>query len=284
MSDLTPEECTLIMSILPSIMDRITAIESNLGVSPPSSLSSNVIEIPRSIKAFDSYFATCIIPFIETTVRLGSDVEKAGQIIQSTFLEMRKFLLLASKCKEPSDVAIVRDLLSNLFSKATDLSKLISRNEWEKHMKTLSEGLGLITWLQVKPAPVDYIENFIGASDYHANNIRKEHKNNPEPNTDADHIDFCNSFKKMIQELMVYVKEYHLTGVTWNTKGINVTDYSETITSESTSKISKDSTIQVKEEVVVAPKLSAPKVDLLGNNKLIVYTTSINLSIYIIHI
>jgi hypothetical protein len=130
--------------MLPSIIDRITTIETNIGVSPSSSSSStNVIEIPKSIKAFDSYITAFLDPFIATTINLGSDVEKAGQIIQSAFLEMRKFLLLASKCKEPSDVAVVRGLLAALFTKNSDLSKLINRNEWEKHIKTLSEGLGM---------------------------------------------------------------------------------------------------------------------------------------------
>jgi hypothetical protein len=109
------------------------------------------------------------------------------------------------------------------------------------------------------------LNTFIGASDYHANNIRKEHKNNPTPNNDSDHIEFCASFKKLIQELMVYVKEYHLTGVTWDSKGINVSDYNDTSSSESSEKPIETSTIQLKEEgAVTEVKSTASKVDLLG--------------------
>lgn len=73
----------------------------------------------------------------------------------------------------------------------------------------------------MKPAPRDFIESYIGGSDYWANNIRKEYKV-----TNPDHIEFCNRFKTLLQELMVYVKEYHTTGVTWNNKnGIDVNDY-----------------------------------------------------------
>jgi len=73
----------------------------------------------------------------------------------------------------------------------------------------------------VKPAPRDFIESYIGGSDYWANNIRKEYKA-----TNPDHIEFCNRFKTLLQELMIYVKEYHTTGVTWNNKnGIDVNDY-----------------------------------------------------------
>lgn len=72
----------------------------------------------------------------------------------------------------------------------------------------------------VKPAPRDFIESSIGGSDYYANNIRKAHKA-----TNPDQIEFCNTFKTLISELMAYVKEHHTTGVTWNPKGIDAKDY-----------------------------------------------------------
>ena len=99
-------------------------------------------------------------------------------------------------------------------------SGLIKKNEWEKHAKTCAEGVQCLNWLAVKPAPRDFIESYIGGSDYWANNIRKEFRN-----VNADQIAFCDTFKKIITELMVYVKEYHTTGVSWNAKGVDVADY-----------------------------------------------------------
>ena len=64
-------------------------------------------------------------------------------------------------------------------------------------MKTISEGVGCVSWLMVKPGPRDFIENFVGGSDYWANNIRKEFRA-----TDPTQIAFCDSFKALLINVM----------------------------------------------------------------------------------
>ncbi len=76
--------------------------------------------------------------------------------------------------------------------------------------------------LVVKPAPRDFIESYIGGSDYWANGIRKEFRN-----VNADQIAFCDTFKALLVQLMAYVKEFHNTGLAWNSKGVDVKDFSE---------------------------------------------------------
>jgi adenylyl cyclase-associated protein len=130
---------------------------------------------------------------------------------------------MASACKEPPQAALA-PLLGDISVKMKDLSSAVQRNEWEKHMKTLSEGVQCLNWLLIKPAPRDFIESYIGGSDYWANNIRKEYRT-----TNPDQIAFCNTFKTLLLELMVYVKEQHTTGVTWNPRGIDVSAYSGSV-------------------------------------------------------
>ncbi len=89
----------------------------------------------------------------------------------------------------------------------------------------------------VKPAPRDFIESYIGGSDYWANNIRKEYKA-----TNPDHIAFCNTFKKMIQDLMVYVKEFHTTGVAWNPRGVDISEFTGEIAKPTASSSSSSTT------------------------------------------
>jgi adenylyl cyclase-associated protein len=72
----------------------------------------------------------------------------------------------------------------------------------------------------IKPAPREFIESAIGGSDYWANNIRKQYKG-----VNADQIEFCNTFKALLTGLVDYVKEHHLTGVTWNPKGVDAKGY-----------------------------------------------------------
>ena len=78
-------------------------------------------------------------------------------------------------------------------------------------LSTHLQGIQALTWVVVKPAPRDFIENFVGASDFWGNKIRVQYKKTAPPQTA-----FVDNFKKMIVELMAYVKEWHTTGVTWN--------------------------------------------------------------------
>jgi adenylyl cyclase-associated protein len=133
---------------------------------------------------------------------------------------MRKFLLMASACKEPPQAALP-GLLAGVSGKLRDIGQTVKRNEWEKHTKTCSEGAQCLNWLCVKPAPRDFIESFIGGSDYWANNIRREFRT-----TNPDQIAFCDTFKALILELMTYVKEFHTTGVAWNPRGTDASTYS----------------------------------------------------------
>ena len=63
----------------------------------------------------------------------------------------------------------------------------------------------------------------MGGSDYWSNNIRKEFRLTSPPQ-----IAFCDGFKNLLLELMVYVKAHHTTGVAWNStkKGlVRVADF-----------------------------------------------------------
>lgn len=211
-----------IIAMLKGIQDRLSNIELSVGINTPSDDSSGAsgAQVPRSIKAYDAYLTAYLDPFVTTCNLLGGDAEKAGQIVKEGWNEARSFLLLASSCKEPSPAALPK-LLQGVTGKMGNMRNIMNRNEWEKHTKALNEGIACLSWLQIKPAPVDYIETFIGGFDYHANGIRKEYRT-----TNPTQIDFCNQFKELIKELMVYVKEHHTCGVSWNSKGCDVSDYS----------------------------------------------------------
>ena len=176
-------------------------------------------EVPRSIRAFDSYCLAQLNPFVAACDKLGGDAAIMGQLVKEAWAEKRKFLLIASACKEPAQAALP-GLLGGLAGKMREISAAVKRNEWEKHTKTCSEGVQCLNWVCVKPAPRDFIESFIGGSDYWANNIRREFRT-----TNPDQIAFCDTFKALIVELMAYVKEYHTTGVTWNSRGVDVSAY-----------------------------------------------------------
>lgn len=208
------------LDLLKTILSRLENIESHLGVSGGGGGGgSDAAELPRSIRAFDAYVVESVDPFTAACDKLGGDAATLGRLVKEAWMEMRAVLFKATACKEPAQ-AELGQVLGGVVAKMKEVSNAVQRNEWEKHAKTCSEGVQCLNWLVIKPAPRDFIESYIGGSDYWSNNIRKEYKS-----TNPDQIAFCNTFKKMLQDLMVYVKEHHTTGVAWNPRGVPVSEF-----------------------------------------------------------
>ena len=227
MSDSRAMSISDVIPILHKITERLTAIENkmaDLGVSSINSSSTGSTsgastDLPRSIKAFDSYCTGQLDPFVAAATKLGGDAGKVGNLIKEAWIEMRNVLEKAAACKEPAPTAM-GDLLKGIGAKMKEISQCVNRNEWEKHTKTCSEGVQALSWLQVKPAPRDHVESFIGGSDYWANGIRKEYRT-----TNPDQVAFCDTFKALLVELMAYIKEHHTTGLAWNPKGVDISQF-----------------------------------------------------------
>jgi hypothetical protein len=76
-----------------------------------------------------------------------------------------------------SDSLLLLQLL--LLQTQQEAGSAISRDEWEMHGKTISEGLGCLNWVAVAPPaglPKDIAESAVGGSDYWANKIRVTYK------------------------------------------------------------------------------------------------------------
>ena len=201
-----------LIPILQNILDRLKDGASGGGASGG---------LPRSIKGYDEYTASKLDPFVAAGIKLGGDAATGATLIKEAWTEMRSYLLTTTVCKEPAQPDLVI-LFTPISEKVRAITAATNRNEWENHLKTLSEGAGALNWLLVKPAPVDFIESFVGGSDFWGNKIRKEYRT-----TNPDQMAFVDTFKALLLGLMAYVKEYHTTGVTWNSKGISTTEYKE---------------------------------------------------------
>jgi adenylyl cyclase-associated protein len=225
-----------VLDALNDIQSRLVAIERLVGAPTGSSgaaaasrTESSATAANPGVVAYDSYLNEFLPPFLAAVDKLGADLKPAGDLVKGALDELRKILELAGFCKEPAQ-AQMRDVLAGLGGKMQDLTKSVSRNAWERHTKTISEGIGALNWIVVKPAPRDFIESFVGGSDYWANNIRKEFRT-----TNADQIAFCDTFKALLVNLMAFVKANYPTGLNWNARGVTVDEYKNNPTPAATS-------------------------------------------------
>ncbi|KAJ1457056.1 adenylate cyclase associated C terminal-domain-containing protein [Pelagophyceae sp. CCMP2097] len=218
---------TQLQNALDEMAARLAAVEAKLGVAPPPAAAggasvSAAVEDSAAIKAYDAYSRDCLDPFIAACAALAApEATACGAVVQEGWSSMRAFLVMASQCKKPSAFpAAVMPMLGACQAAMKKASDGVSRTDWEWHQKTVAEGLQALQWLVVTPAPKDFVENFVGGQDFWANKLRVKYRK-----TEPAHVLFCDTFKKLLLDLMPFVKEWHMTGVTFNPKGGDVSNY-----------------------------------------------------------
>ena len=97
------------------------------------------------MKAYDDYCSDALDPFYAACVKLGGGAETSGKVVKEAWLEVRNILLMAIKCQEPPQVQVPK-VLSKISDKLKEATSLVKRDPWEKHTKTISEGIGCLNW------------------------------------------------------------------------------------------------------------------------------------------
>jgi hypothetical protein len=139
------------LPLLQEILARLTVIESQLGVSHTASsavVATVAVVTPAAtpaVLAFDEYLAAKLDPFLVASAKLGGDADAGAKAVQAVWQEMRQLLVMSTQCKEIA-AADQQKVFSELSTKMKVVASLQKRNEWERHLKTLSEGVTACNW------------------------------------------------------------------------------------------------------------------------------------------
>jgi len=244
MSAPAQDEHAYLSSLLSNITTRLRVLEgggsssgSSASTTPSLPPSTQAQETPKSLRAYESYLQATLIPFLEAATALGGQAVELGAVVKGAWDAQRDFLVMAAAVKPPANDTQIISKLAPVQAAIQKVQKMIQRNEFENHAKAVAEGMQALTWVVVRPAPCEYIENFIGAADFWGNKVRIQHKR-----TAPEHVLFVDAYKKVVVELMSYVKECHLTGVSWNPQGVDIESYVPGSSSTSSSSSSSTTT------------------------------------------
>eukprot|EP00615_Pteridomonas_danica_P004366 CAMPEP_0114354250 /NCGR_PEP_ID=MMETSP0101-20121206/19305_1 /TAXON_ID=38822 ORGANISM="Pteridomonas danica, Strain PT" /NCGR_SAMPLE_ID=MMETSP0101 /ASSEMBLY_ACC=CAM_ASM_000211 /LENGTH=469 /DNA_ID=CAMNT_0001495557 /DNA_START=48 /DNA_END=1457 /DNA_ORIENTATION=+ len=217
-------------ALLNGFASRLDVVEKSLGISgggggggaaPAASGSS---EVSPSVKAFDDFSNPELAKFTAACAAIGGeDLATCSKLVTDAWAAQRAFLVMASECKKPADLMGAMKS-TGVVDACQAANKAVKRGDFELHYKAVQEGLGALNWLMVEPKPRDVIEAQVGAQDYHANKIRIQYKRNTDKFDENQHA-FCDSFKKLLNDLIPYTKAHHLTGVAWNFKGKDMASF-----------------------------------------------------------
>ncbi|KAG2389159.1 hypothetical protein C9374_014559 [Naegleria lovaniensis] len=204
---------------LESAISRLEKIKLTEGDSTSSSSSSSSNEAP-SVSAYKEYVATHVQPLVDICNQIGGECVNGGKFISDAFAEMLKVITLASIAKKPSDDEFGKILtpLGKVLSAAGDYRFKNNKSEFYNHLYSIEEGLKCLVW-PTTPAPVSHVKEMVNAAQFYNNKILMAYKNTDKAEL---HRSFVNQFKTAIEELAVYVKEYHMSGLAWNAKASQV--------------------------------------------------------------
>jgi len=220
------------MSLIAEFENRLAAVEAKLGIAGASAGASSSAggggddgTASPAVAAFDDFYATNFAPFLATCEALGKDFVKLAGATKDAVDALRAMIVCASKSKKPAggigDI-VKLEAFKNLQSKIKYISnpKLCGRDQIN-HQKALTEALQSFAWVTVEPAPMGFIESYIGGFDFWGNKIRQEFKGK-----DDNQVNFCVHMKAFLVELMkTYVKTHHTTGMTWNPRGADAASF-----------------------------------------------------------
>jgi len=139
--------------------------------------------------------------------------DKAIQAVKT----QRQFLVVASKSRQPTH----QDILVNLLKPTSDAIQAVESfrekhraTEWFNHLSAISESISALGWVTVSPTPGPFVKEMRDAAQFYTNKVLVAYKDK-----DKTHVEWATTWIEFLNQLQAYIKQFHTTGLSWNTKG-----------------------------------------------------------------
>lgn len=205
---------------LNKLITRLEAVATRLETASVSTngVKSNGVhvaseELDPSVIAFDDLCSNFLKSFITTSTEIGGDVKSIADLVSKAFDFERSFLLEASKCVKPSAEVLqgFYATFSQNIDAITNLREKNRKSEFFNHLSAVSESIGALGWIAVSPAPSPFVKEMNDSAQFYTNRVLKDWREK-----DAKHVQWVKQWIQLLNELQAYVKQYHTTGVVWN--------------------------------------------------------------------
>jgi len=212
---------------LESLVQRLETVANKLerlNVSEGKAVASgDDDEISASVTDFDQYLKDVVEPFVATSKTIGGKLAEIAADVEEGFKKSRDLIFVASKSKKPSQDQLMT-FMKPIGEKISSVQDLRNKSRGDKlfnHLSAISEGISCLGWVSVPNTPVSFVKEMLPSSQFYTNKIRVEYKGK-----DETHLQFVSQWEEVIKQLHPYVKEHHLTGLTWNPRGKDASEVS----------------------------------------------------------
>lgn len=178
-------------------------------------------DVPEFVEAFDGIVDEHIQPYLADSEKLGEFVSKQAGLFKKGCDELRKFLLLVSKCSEPKKAENLRkfaEVYQGLQAQVKAVSAGDKKNRppanLRSHLLMVEEAMQVFYWFLFKDmgykGPQKHVDSCLEQVQFHGNRVMKD---------DSELRGWVKNFFGFFTKFSAYLKQYHTTGPAWKKTG-----------------------------------------------------------------
>lgn len=178
-------------------------------------------DVPEFVEAFDGIVDEHIQPYLADSEKLGEFVFKQAGLFKKGCDELRKFLLLVSKCSEPKKAENLRkfaEVYQGLQAQVKAVSAGDKKNRppanLRSHLLMVEEAMQVFYWFLFKDmgykGPQKHVDSCLEQVQFHGNRVMKD---------DSELRSWVKNFFGFFTKFSAYLKQYHTTGPAWKKTG-----------------------------------------------------------------
>ncbi|KAL5014833.1 hypothetical protein ScPMuIL_009103, partial [Solemya velum] len=211
--EIMSKELTTAVSRLEAVASRLENLAKCQQEEGGAKVSSEPEVMAESVIAFENLIAAHIKKYVELSHVIGGDVQTQADLVQQAFQAQKEFLVQASRSKLPSQNVLMELLkpTSEKIQAIVDCREKNRRSNFFNHLSAISESVPCLGWVNVSPTPGPFVKDMADAGTFYSNRVLMEYKGK-----DQNHVDWTKSWTSALTELQAFIKEYHRTGLEWN--------------------------------------------------------------------
>lgn len=207
-------ETTVSLSALIKRLEVATEKLENMALSTSDSGTTQ----SGMMNSYTSFLNGPVAAFISKCKSISSDVlNEQAELFYQCANDTVKELLQTATTTQKQSIEFVRERLSPIQELIQRMMNIKDKNRSSplyNHLAMIYEGTPALCWPLVESAPISYITEMRDSAQFYSNKILKEFKEK-----DKQHLELTRSFMNIFTELISFVKQYHITGLSWNSKG-----------------------------------------------------------------
>jgi len=144
--------------------------------------------------------------------KLGDVVAQQAELVMTAVHKEKEVIAMAATSKKPADAEFQKLIqpISDLMTKAAEIKDKNRGHKHFNHLNTVAEGIQVLGWICVEPAPGPFLKDLIGGSEFWSNKILKDFKGK-----DEDQVNWVKGFNGFLKALPPYIQQHHTTGLAW---------------------------------------------------------------------